>query len=527
VRPLLRGVIGLTLVTSVLAGQQSAADSLWRAGRTADAVQEYRRRVAARPGDIQANFRLAQSFAWQGQIDSALVHIRIARRTDPRDPDLLEAEATFLSWGRQWRAALVRFDSLIATASHPADLRYRNGRARTLAFQGDFAAAHAVYRGILRADPSNREAAFGLAQLTAWSGRLDEAAWHLRTLDAVQPGETRVLVLLSQIEVWQGRVTAAERTASRVTPGDSSTADVRAHREGLLRQRASTVEAASWVSRDSEGNANRWTSFSARALARGDWHLGVSAGWLVASDAFRTGSREQVEATVAHPLANGTVSGGLGLRSITPAPLDPGEPPPADRQRVTGQLGITQRLGGGVIVRAGASRSVFDEVASLTPLQLDLSQREASLEWVGDGTTSLLGGASILELRDGNRRWRWNARVSRRVDPSLVLGIGAATFGFESRGFRYFSPDRFSIREITADWSIDRGPWVAAAGAGAGTQQIGTGVVQDLWRGELRVVRRLGRTEVEGAMLHANSAAASLVGAYAYTAGGLTIRRRF
>jgi len=68
---------------------------------------------------------------------------------------------------------------------------------------------------------------------------------------------------------------------------------------------------------------------------------------------------------------------------------------------------------------------------------------------------------------------------------------------------------------------------VAAAGAGAGTQQIGTGVVQDLWRGELRVVRRLGRTEVEGAMLHANSAAASLVGAYAYTAGGLTIRRRF
>lgn len=526
-RYLLRSTLGLALWATTLSSQQPAADSLWRAGRTTEAIQAYRRLLASRPRDAEANFRLAQSFAWQGQIDSALVYLRIARRTDARDLDLLEAEATFLSWGQQWRAALVRFDSLIARAGDPENLRYRNGRARTLAFQGDFAAAKRAYRDILTSDPSNRDAAFGLAQLTAWSGRLEEAAWRLRTLDSLQAGETRVLVLLSQVEVWQGRMTAAERTAARISPSDSNAQDVRVHRAGLLAQRASVVEASSWLSRDSEKNANRWTSFTGRVLSTDDWRLGVSAGWLVAADPFRSGLREQVEATAARPVGNGTVSGGIGLRSITPAPLNPGEPQPADRQRVTGQLSIGQRLGYGVTARAGASLSVFDEIASLTPLQLDLSQREASLEWGGDGTGSILGGASLLELRDGNRRWRWHARVSRRVIPSLVLGIGTATFGFESRGFRYFSPDRFSTREITADWSMDRGPWVAAAGVGAGTQQIGTGVVQDLWRGDLRILRRVGRSEIEVSVIHSNSAAASLVGAYAYTAGGLTLRRRF
>ncbi|MEY4609552.1 MAG: YaiO family outer rane beta-barrel protein [Gemmatimonadota bacterium] len=526
-RPLIRSAIGLALATSVLPAQQTVADSLWRAGRTTDAIQEYRRFLAASPKDAQANFRLAQSLAWAGKLDSALVYIRIARRTDPQDPDLREAEATFLSWGRQWRAALVRFDSLIAATPDAEAERYRIGRARTLAFRGSLSAAVSAYKRILSESPSNRDAAFGLAQVRAWSGRLEEAAWRLGTLDSLQPGETRVLVLLAQVQTWQGRVTEAERSAARIVETDSAAADVRALRQTLSGQRAGTIQATSWASRDTERNANRWSTFTGRALAFGDWRLSASAGWLVAADPFRTGFREQVEATAAHPIPNGTVSGGIGVRSITPARLRSDDPKPPNRQRVTGQLGVAQRLGAGVTARAGASLSVFDEIASLTPQQLDLSEREVSLEWTGSGNTSVLGGASLLEIRDGNRRWRWNARASKRVVPSLVLGMGAATFGFESRGLRYFSPDRFSTAELTADWSVDRGPWLAAAGVGAGQQQISTGTPQALWRGDLRLLRRQGRNEVELAVIHSNSAAASLVGAYAYTAGGLTFRRRF
>ena len=62
-----------------LHAQVAVGDSLWQLGRTDEAAQAYRRALAEDRNSVRANFRVAQTLAWNRNIDSALVLLRAAR----------------------------------------------------------------------------------------------------------------------------------------------------------------------------------------------------------------------------------------------------------------------------------------------------------------------------------------------------------------------------------------------------------------------------------------------------------------
>jgi hypothetical protein len=97
---------------------------------------------------------------------------------------------------------------------------------------------------------------------------------------------------------------------------------------------------------------------------------------------------------------------------------------------------------------------------------------------------------------------------------------------FERKGVGYFSPDRFSVLEATAGYSLETGFWSGNLGGGLGAQQVGKrGAAQSEWHVEGRLGRRWGvgnRVELFG--LVTNSAVSSTNGAFRYRSAGLSLR---
>ncbi|MEY3701646.1 MAG: hypothetical protein RI891_938, partial [Gemmatimonadota bacterium] len=102
-----------------LRAQVAVGDSLWQLGRTDEAAQAYRRALAEDRNSVRANFRVAQTLAWNRNIDSALVLLRAARERVPDDPEFLLTEAMYLSWDQRWLESIVRYDSVIAANPGP------------------------------------------------------------------------------------------------------------------------------------------------------------------------------------------------------------------------------------------------------------------------------------------------------------------------------------------------------------------------------------------------------------------------
>jgi len=515
-----------------LHAQVAVGDSLWQLGRTDEAAQAYRRALAEDRNSVRANFRVAQTLAWNRNIDSALVLLRAARERVPDDPEFLLTEAMYLSWDQRWLESIVRYDSVIAANPGPEMLRARIARARVLSWAGRLAEAQRGYEDVRRLDPENREARFGLAQVRAWSGDLDGGARGFEALLAETPGDLQALVGLGSIRLWQGRLRTASQLAERAASRDSANAEVRTLLENVRIQRVTKLETASFWSEDSERNLNRWQTLGWRRLVGDGLRLGATAGFLDATDPLRRATRGMAEASIAFPIPRGTVSAAVGARSITAAQA-PGDPVRGTRQVLTGRASAIVRLTSTLSVTAAGARWPFDEIAVVTPLALDVTQGDVTVEWRPRPTLSLSGTTGQFDYSDGNRRANWGARASLRVTPNLTLGGFATGFAFERpnrAGFTngYFAPATFSSAEVTAAWGREGTRWSAGLSGGAGIQQVDTAQVQSQWHADARLARRIGaRWQVEGFAGKSTSAAASAVGAYAYTTGSLTFRRAF
>lgn len=525
----------LTLAPVPASAQVAVGDSLWRLGRIDDAAAAYRRALDEDRLSVRANFRLAQTLAWGSNIDSALVLLRAARVRVPDDPDLLFTEATFLSWGKRWDEALVRFDSL--TNAHPGnDFDYvRVARARTLSWAGRLVEAESGYAQLLARDPANRDARFGLAQVRAWSGDLDGAAARYGELLATDPAEVRALVGLGNVRLWQQRFGAARALAERARASDSSNAEVRELQRAVRTAIAPRVEVSHDWSEDSERNTNRWQRATLRTVTRGGLRTSAAVATLHATDPFRESRRTLVEGSVGLPLGRGSLTAIVGARTLSPAPLAPGDPAPTDRTVISGRLTAQQRLRPSLGVTATLARWPFDEVAVVTPLALDITQGDLGADWRATSALTLTGNVGLLSYSDGNAKRSWSARATQRVPNGLSVGALVSGFGFDSTATgRYFSPSEFIAGEVTAGWTRESPAWIIAVGSGYGAQRVNSLPTQDQWHVDATATRQWTTgwaVELHGG--RSNSAAASAagtlatVGAYTYSTLGLSLRRTF
>lgn len=520
---------GLTTLSPRAAqGQVVVGDSLWRLGRVEEAAAAYRRALDEDRLSVRANFRLAQTLAWSSNIDSALVLLRAARIRVPDDPDLLYTEALYLSWGKRFGESIVRFDSLIT--QHPeADFTYvRIARARTLSWAGRLAEAARGYASVLASDSTDRDARFGLAQVAAWSGDLDAAARSYATLLATDPSEVRSLVGLGNLRLWQQRPADARRLAARAFARDSSDTEVRALQRAVRDAYALRTEVSSDYSEDSERNVNRWQAVRASTTIGGGLRVSAGVAQLAATDPNRDSRRTMLDGTVGVPLWRGGLTAVAAVRRLSPAPLAVGGPAAPERTVVTGRITLTQRVHRAVTLSGTLARWPFDEVASVTPLALDITQRELAADWRVDASTRVAGALGRLDWSDGNAKRTWSARATRRLPRGFSAGAFVSGFSFDSRALRYFSPPRFASGEMTAGWSYEHPRWSIGLGGGFGAQRVDTLATQDQWHADVRAARIwAGGWQLELHGGRSTSAAASAVGAYQYSTMGVTLRRTF
>lgn len=518
----------LALAALPARAQVAVGDSLWRLGRLDEATAAYRRALEEDRLSVRANFRVAQTLAWKSDIDSALVLLRAARVRVPDDPDLLFTEATWLSWARRWEAALIRFDSLLTR--HPGnDFNYvRAARARTLSWAGRLDEAERGYAEVLARDAADRDARIGLAQVRSWRGDLDGAAARYEALLRDDPAELRALIGLAQVRLWQQRPGAARALARRARAVDSASTDVRELEKALRAAAAPRLDVSHDWSEDSDRNTNRWQRVGLRAVTRGGLGVGASVATLHATDPFRSSRRAMAEGTLVAPLWRGALTGVLGARALSPAPLAPGGPAAEDRSVLSGRVTLQQRLTPTLGVTATVARWPFDEIASITPLALDIAQGDLALDWRPTARLALAATAGRLDWSDGNRKQTWSARATRRLPRGFTVGAYGMGFAFERRAPRYFSPPRFASGEVTGGWAHEGPRWSLGLGGGYGAQRVDTLAVQDQWHLDARAARAWGdgwSLELRGG--RSTSAAASAVGAYAYSTLGLSLRRTF
>jgi tetratricopeptide (TPR) repeat protein len=497
--------------------QQREADEAWSQGRYEAARAGYARVLRQNPSAAGANLRMGILLSWQGKLDSALTFIARARAADPADVDMRLAQARVRSWNKQYAAALALYDSVLAARP---DLREAElGKAQTLSWAGRLDEAEAVYRAMIARNSSDRDARLGQAQVSAWQGDLPTAEQLYRAILAQNSRDADARAGLGYVYYWQGREAAARRQARVALTVDSTHKGGRA----LLRTireatRPATEATANW-SNDSDHNTSFWQTLSGSgSLGTGVGIFG-SVNALETSDPTLDATRVGGEAGVSLALGRVQLSGAAGARRLVPEAADP-------RTAATyrGRLGYRPVPGFGLSV--GYSRFPFDEIASLMERNLDLEVLEGGFDARPFSGLSFYAAGSGLWFSDGNNRTGVLGGLTQKLHRRFSVGLFGRTLSYARRGVGYFSPDRFSVLEATASYSLETGLWTGNLGGGLGAQQVGErGAAQSEWHVEGRLGRRWGvgnRVELFG--LVTNSAVSSTSGAFRHRAAGLMVR---
>jgi tetratricopeptide (TPR) repeat protein len=120
----------LLVLASPLAAQTPLGDSLWVAGNFPGAKTAYQQSLHDNPGNVRALYRLAILASWDGKVDSALALLRDAREVEPAEPDVRLYQAKMFAWKGDYRASVVRYDSLIAEKPDNRDAHFGRAQAR-------------------------------------------------------------------------------------------------------------------------------------------------------------------------------------------------------------------------------------------------------------------------------------------------------------------------------------------------------------------------------------------------------------
>src|SRR3989442_8972885 len=137
--------VALLAVPALLAAQLPQADEAFRRGEYAAARAGYERVLAADSLNQRALFRLAILDSWDGKLARSLQRFGRLRRLDPKDEDVMVAQAQVLAWAGHTEASLILYDSVLARS--PGRVDALAGRARVVAWRGDLERAERLWRG--------------------------------------------------------------------------------------------------------------------------------------------------------------------------------------------------------------------------------------------------------------------------------------------------------------------------------------------------------------------------------------------
>ncbi|HEV8177195.1 MAG TPA: hypothetical protein VGP44_05850, partial [Gemmatimonadales bacterium] len=272
-------------------------------------------------------------------------------------------------------------------------------------------------------------------------------------------------------------------------------------------------------SNDSDHNTSFGQTLSAYAPAGAGVEVFGSASDLEASDPTLDATRVGAEGGLSLALGRFRLLSAAGARRLYPDQAVP-------RTAATYRARLGYRPGPGFGVSLGYSHFPFDEIASLMERELDLEVLEGGFDARPFPGLSIYAAGSGLWLNDGNSRTGILGGLTQKLHRRFSVGLFGRTLSYARRGVGYFSPDRFSVLEATAGYSLEAGLWTGSLGGGFGAQQVGDrGAAQSEWHVEGRVGRRWGignRVELFG--LVTNSAVSSTSGAFRYRSAGLTVR---
>lgn len=517
--PRSRGLLAALLLFGVtpLSAQQREADEAWNQGHYEAARAGYEQVLRQNPSAARANLRIGIMLSWQGKLDSALILIARARSTDTRDAEMRIVHARVRAWNKQYDAALAVYDSVLVERPGLRDAEL--GRAQTFSWMGRLEDAANAYRVVISKYPSDLEARLGQAQVSAWRGELKTAEEMYRAILAQNPRAIEAIIGLGNVYHWQGKEGQALRQARAALAVDSTHRTARALARTVMETTRPALEATAAWSNDSDRNTSFWQTLGASAAIGGGVGVFGSVNALEASDPARDARRVGAEAGLSLSLGRVQLSGAAGARRLVPEVA-----PPRTEATYRGRLGYRPVAALGFNV--GYSRSPFDEIAALIERALNLELLEAGVDARPFRGFSIFAAGSGLWLNDGNSRAGFVAGLSQKLDRHFTVGLFGRTLSYERRGVGYFSPDRFSVLEGTADYSLETGTWTGSLGGGLGAQQVGErGAAQSEWHIEGRLGRRWGignRVELFG--LVTNSAVSSTSGAFRYRSAGLTVR---
>jgi tetratricopeptide (TPR) repeat protein len=499
------------------AAQQPEADEAWSQGRYEAAKRGYEQVLKQNPNSARANLRLGILVSWDGKLDSSLVLISRARAANPADVEAALAHARVRSWNKQYGEALATYDTVLSR--HPGLRNAELGRAQTLSWAGKLDEADSIYHRLIAKNSSDREARLGQAQVSAWGGRLAAAAQGYRGILDQHPRDVEATTGLAYVHYWRGNVAESRRLVAAALAVDSLHRPARELRRTIAEATRPAAELTAAWSNDSDRNTSFWQTLGTTIPAGDHLTFTGSINALETSDPARDGRRYGAEGGISVTLGSVTLSGAGGARRIIPD-LAPSRTSATYR----GRLGFrpVSRIG----LHLGYSRLPFDEIASLMEQALDMEVLEGGFDARPFRGFTVYASASQLWLSDANSRSGAVAGISQKIGRRLSLGAFGRTLSFERRGVGYFSPDRFSVLEGTAAYSVETRTWVGSLGGGIGAQQVGEdGTAQTAWHIEGRIGRRWGianRVELFG--LITNSAVSSTTGAFRYRSAGVNVR---
>lgn len=514
-----RGLLAALLICGItpLGAQQKAADEAWSQGHYQAARTGYEQILRQNPANARANLRVGILLSWQGKLDSALTYIDRARKADPADIDIRLAQARVRAWNKQYDGALALYDSVLVQQPNLREAEL--GKALTYSWTGRLNQAEAGYLAMIARNPSDREALLGRAQVRAWRGDLSAAEQLYRAILTDHPRDADALTGLGYVYYWQGRERAARKQAAAALAVDSTNKSGQALRQIIRDANRPAVEVTSNWGNDSDHNTSFSQTLSAYASPGAGLGVFGSVSALETSDPILDATRVGAEAGLSLALRRFQLSGAAGARRLNPEVAAP-------RTAATYRARLGYRPVPELGVSLGYSRVPFDEIASLMERDLDLELLEGGFDARPFAGFSIFAAGSELWLTDGNSRTSLVAGLTQKLNRRISVGLFGRTLSYEERGAGYFSPDRFSVLEATAAYSLDTKLWTGSLGGGLGAQQVGQrGAAQSEWHAEGRVGRRWGagnRVELFG--LVTNSAVSSTSGAFRYRSAGLTVR---
>ncbi len=190
-----------------------------RAGDMETAVAMYMAAAQGAPDDIAVQVSAASGMARSGKWNQARDLLVERAKTHPRNPDLLRTLASIYVMVGQSRAAIVRYDEVLAIA--PGDVHAMVDKGVALDLLGQHGEAQALYRKALTLVPNDAVISNDLALSLLMEGRPAEALAVLQPFAEADEVPDRIKVNIGIILAANGRTDQARRLLDgRIAPAE-------------------------------------------------------------------------------------------------------------------------------------------------------------------------------------------------------------------------------------------------------------------------------------------------------------------